>query len=74
MSNLRCKSITARKVFKNFPDVKKELWGGHFWSEGGHIDTIGDGYDPNIDSSSVILSVDGRVYLILTFKLKQVSE
>ena len=40
-----CKSITAREIFKRFPEVKKVLWGGHFWSEGGHIDTIGDGYD-----------------------------
>jgi len=40
-----CKSITAREIFKRFPEVKKELWGGHFWSEGGHIDTVGDGYD-----------------------------
>ena len=24
--------------------IEKELWGGHFWTEGGHIDTVGDGY------------------------------
>ena len=40
-----CKSITAKEIFKKFPEVKKNLWGGHFWSAGGHIDTIGDGYD-----------------------------
>ena len=40
-----CKSITAREIFKRFPEVKDELWGGHYWSEGGHIDTVGDGYD-----------------------------
>ena len=40
-----CKSITAKEIFKMFPDVKEELWGGHFWSAGGHIDTVGDGYD-----------------------------
>ncbi len=39
-----CKSITAKEVFKKFPDLKEELWGGHFWTEGGHIDTVGDGY------------------------------
>ena len=39
-----CKSITTKEVFKKFPEVKEELWGGHFWSEGGHIDTVGDGY------------------------------
>lgn len=38
-----CKSIIAKQVFKQFPDLRKELWGGEFWSDGGHIDTIGDG-------------------------------
>mgnify|MGYP001562074389 CR=1 FL=1 len=40
-----CKSITAIQIFKQVPRIKEELWGGHFWTEGGHIDTIGDGYD-----------------------------
>ena len=39
-----CKSITAKEIFKKFPEIKEELWGGHFWTEGGHIDTVGDGY------------------------------
>ena len=39
-----CKSITAKQIFKKFPEIKEELWGGHFWTEGGHIDTVGDGY------------------------------
>ena len=38
-----CKSILAIQVFKQFPEVKRELWGGEFWSDGGHIDTVGDG-------------------------------
>ena len=39
-----CKSITAKEIFKQFPEIRDELWGGHFWTEGGHIDTVGDGY------------------------------
>ena len=39
-----CKSITAKQLFKHFPEIEEELWGGHLWSEGGHIDTVGDGY------------------------------
>jgi putative transposase len=39
------KSITAKQIFEKFPQIKEYLWGGHFWSEGGHIDTVGDGYD-----------------------------
>ena len=39
-----CKSILAIQIFKKFPKVKKdELWGGELWSDGGHIDTVGDG-------------------------------
>ena len=36
------KSITARMIFKRFPKIKRVLWGGEFWSDGGHIDTVGD--------------------------------
>ena len=37
------KSITARKIFEIFPKLKKEeLWGGHFWSEGKYIGTLGE--------------------------------
>ena len=39
-----CKSITAIHIFKRFPELKNELWGGEFWSGGGHVDTVGDGY------------------------------
>jgi putative transposase len=39
-----CKSILAIQIFKSFPKLKDdELWGGEFWSDGGHIDTVGDG-------------------------------
>ena len=39
-----CKSILAIQIFKKFPKLKEEeLWGGEFWTDGGHIDTVGDG-------------------------------
>jgi len=38
-----CKSILAIQIFKQFPELKEELWGGEFWTDGGHIDTVGDG-------------------------------
>jgi putative transposase len=28
------KSITAREMFKAFPELRKALWGGEFWSDG----------------------------------------
>jgi putative transposase len=39
------KSITAKQIFEKIPRIKEFLWGGHLWSEGGHIDTVGDGFD-----------------------------
>jgi len=42
------KSITAIKLFENFPELKKELWGGEFWSDGGYVTTIGDGINTDI--------------------------
>ena len=35
------KSITAREIFTRVPEVKKQLWGGEFWSDGYYITTIG---------------------------------
>ncbi|HWR28040.1 MAG TPA: transposase [Candidatus Thermoplasmatota archaeon] len=40
-----CNSITAKQLFKKSPDLEEELWGGHFWSEGGYIDTAGASHD-----------------------------
>ena len=37
------KSITARQIFKQYPEIKKQLWGGELWIDGGYIGTIGDG-------------------------------
>ena len=28
------KSITARELFRLHPEIKKQLWGGSFWSSG----------------------------------------
>ncbi len=36
------KSITARELFRQFPDLKEELWGGEFWSDGYYLGTIGE--------------------------------
>ena len=37
------KSISAKQMFKTFPEIKKELWGGEFWSDGGYIGIVGEG-------------------------------
>lgn len=35
------KSITAREIFRRAPSVKKQLWGGAFWSSGFFVNTVG---------------------------------
>ena len=31
------KSITAREIFRRHPEIKKELYGGEFWSDGYYV-------------------------------------
>ena len=38
----KIKSITAREVFSRVPSVKKELWGGEFWTDGYFVSTVGE--------------------------------
>ena len=42
------KSISAIELFKRHPDLKKELWGGEFWSDGGYAGTVGEGINADI--------------------------
>lgn len=35
------KSLTAKEVFKRAPHVKRQLWGGEFWSDGYYVGTVG---------------------------------
>ena len=34
-------SITASEIFRLCPHVKKQLWGGEFWSDGYFASTVG---------------------------------
>ena len=34
------KSITAREIFRLHPEVKKQLWGVEFWSDGYFVNTV----------------------------------
>ena len=36
------KSISGSKIFKEFPKVKKKLWGGHLWEQGYFYRTVGE--------------------------------
>ena len=36
------KSITARELFKQFPELRRDLWGGELWSDGYYLATVGE--------------------------------
>lgn len=36
------KSITAREIFRRKPELKRELWGGEFWTDGYYVATVGE--------------------------------
>ena len=38
----KVKSITAREIFSKVPTVKKQLWGGEFWTDGYSVSTVGE--------------------------------
>ena len=38
----KVKSITAREIFSEVPTVKKQLWGGEFWTDGYFVSTVGE--------------------------------
>ena len=42
------KSLTAREIFRLCPHVKKQLWGGEFWTDGYFASTVGKHGDENM--------------------------
>ena len=38
----RFKSLSARAIFREYPQVKRQLWGGEFWENGYFARTVGD--------------------------------
>jgi putative transposase len=36
------KCVSARLLFKEFPEIKEQLWRGHLWSEGYAVRTAGN--------------------------------
>jgi putative transposase len=38
----KLKSISASVIFREFPEVKHQLWGGELWEDGYFVRTVGD--------------------------------
>jgi len=36
------KSISVREVFREFPELRKQLWAGELWSDGYFVRSVGD--------------------------------
>ena len=36
------KSVSAREVFRKFPDLRKQLWAGELWNDGYFVRSVGD--------------------------------
>jgi len=36
------KGVSGLRLFKKYPELKKEYWGGHIWSAGHYIGTAGE--------------------------------
>jgi len=47
------KSITAREIFREHPEVKTQLWGAEFWTDGYYVSTVGKHGNENAISKYV---------------------
>jgi len=65
------KNLTAREIFKRCPHVKKQLWGGEFWSDGYFASTVGKHGDEEVISRYV--KKQGEDYLKLYKQAQQLS-
>ena len=57
------RSLTAREICKRCPHVKKQLWGGEFWSDGYFASTVGKHGDEGMIAKYV--QGQGQEYLKL---------
>lgn len=48
------KSITAKAIFREVSEIKQELWGGEFWTDGYYIATISSRGDKKIIEQYII--------------------
>ena len=56
------KSVTAREVFAQAPEVKRKLWGGEFWGKGYFVNTVGQHGSEKVIAEYVKRQGEGREY------------
>jgi REP element-mobilizing transposase RayT len=66
------KSITAREIFRIHPEVKAQLWGGEFWTDGYFVNTVSKFGDESTISKYVREQGLEKDYTVL-YKAKQLD-
>ena len=59
------KSITAREMFQRIPSVKKDLWGGQFWTSGTYISTVSKKGNETVIQEFTVGGVVSTVYVLV---------
>jgi len=59
------KSLIAREVFAQAPEVKAKLWGGEFWGKGYFVNTVGHHGAESAIAAYVARQGEGANYQIL---------
>ena len=59
------KSITAIEIFERHPEVKQELWGGEFWTDGYYVNTVSKFGDETTTTKYVKAQGLGKEYKVL---------
>ena len=42
------KGVSARLLFKQYPELKKQLWGGHLWNPSYFVATVSENTEEQI--------------------------
>ena len=64
------KSITGREIFARCPEVKKQLWGGQFWTDGYFISTVGKNTNEKAIAEYVAKQGSNNEYKQIVLNLK----
>ena len=62
---MKIKSITAREIFAKVPSVKRQLWGGEFWTDGYFVSTVGEHANEDVIRNYIQKQGDNAEYKTL---------
>ena len=65
------KSVIARRIFAEHPEIKKKLWGGELWTDGYFVSTVGKNTTENVVRDYVKNQGTQDSYTQLYLKLKE---